>query len=279
MPTQLTVTDTLYSRTRDRLLEDLRLCWRASSDVQPLIGFRDLIVADEEARSFGNGLEQVSRHYSIDRAFVIRKKDANTLPECWVDVEEENYRNIFHAFLRNYLGFPKATRLPPEAHIDHVLSRERAKSIYGMTFVRLALAKGDVNSTFGSMWEKSAESNALLTRTLFQEHSDTPPRAAHLYWPLATKAFGIEAPRDPTMPVTYILATVRQLLDLGLLEESDKDTPFGLMVGVFRLGATGIPEHNAQKRVRARLKIDGDRELTEDSPLRDWMEATVRTAR
>lgn len=273
MVRKLTTSDALFLRTRDRLLEDLRACWQAGSNTQPFIGFRDLRAAEAAASERGYEIRQVSGRYSKDRAFVLDKTDAKSLPECWVSVEEDSYRNIFHAFLRNYVDFPKATRLPRDTDIDHALSRKRAKRIYGMSYVRLTLAEGKVNSTFGSLWERNAETNALDAQCLMMGGSGPSAGRAHFIWPLATKAFGIAAPRDPAMPESYIVDVVRQLLDLGLVEDGAMEEPFGLMVGVFRLGAKGIPEHDAQRRVRARMQTGTGSTLTEDDLLGEWLGA------
>ncbi len=110
---------------------------------------------------------------------------------------------------------PRYAFLDGSIHVDHIFSKKRAERTRGMGYVRVALARGDVNSTFGRNWELNDERNYWALSTLSAdglgslEEKDWdaapqpiwPPKPIslgsyglmrHINWPMATKAFDIQ---------------------------------------------------------------------------------------
>jgi hypothetical protein len=263
MPTVLFPTDPYVIALKENALADLRECWCVDTDRQPYVAVAHLEAADMVARMQGLHIENLPGEDDRDKGFVFEKVRPGGQPECWVSVNKDvDYRGLFHKFLNKYYDLPRDALLDGSIHVDHIFSRKRAERTHGMSYVRVALARGDVNSTFGRNWELNDERNHAASSALSAdgfgslEETDCdavpqpiwPPEPIspgshglmrHINWPIATKAFDIPAPPG-IVSIPYMLGTLRELVRVKLLRPNDLQDEFGKFAAVFRMGRRGF---------------------------------------
>lgn len=292
-------TDPYFLKLQKKSLDDLRKCWGVKTNTQPVIAVADIDAAHLVARMQSLDIKPLPGKDELCDGFVFEKRAAAGQPECWVSVREQvQYRKIYLDFLKRYFDFPEGADLDGSIHVDHVFSRKRAERSYGLGYVRVTLAKGDVNSTFGRNWELHEEHNRVATFVsggefgcledyTFEtiEHKNWPPQPVpigsagqmrYITWPLATKAFGIRAPAGK-VTTDYIIETLRELVKVDLIKSADLRAPFGLYASVFRMGTPNLPHYDGQSRAKVKAITADGRELTEKDAAETWLMASLKS--
>ncbi|MEH2484535.1 hypothetical protein [Bradyrhizobium sp. AZCC 2230] len=301
MATVLFADDLYVIALKEKTLEDLRECWCVDTDRQPYVAVAHLEAAAIVAKTKGLQIEKLPDEDNLDAGFVFEKVHPGGQPECWVSLRDGvDYRGLYHRFLHRYYDLPRKSVLTGSIHVDHIFSRKRARRAHGMGYVRVALARGDVNSTFGRNCELNDERNHVAASELnagtFGSLDETdrgtaqrptgPPEPISLgshglmrniTWPMATKAFDIPAP-DGIVSTSYMLGTIRELFRIKLLGPDDVQDPFGMFAAVFRMGSARLPHFEGQKRVEVRAVTTDGMVLTEANTVGEWLDASLRSS-
>lgn len=222
----------------------------------------------------------------LERSFAIARASGGVPFQCWVHIDENHYRDVFHRFLTLFHNFPPKLRLPSDIAIDHVVNRQYARKVSGEQYFLVAMAEFNINSEFGRNWERLRQENSLAPRVAgegfggladlsndFKEIEKYSQGGLYTMfsWPLAIKVFAKKAP-DRDVSLAYVLQVIKELIKEGLVRDSDLRIPFGLWLANFRAGMAGIPSYDAQMRsyIAEADAIDG---LTLESTASDWIDA------
>jgi hypothetical protein len=107
----------------------------------------------------------------------------------WVHVDNENYRDDYLRFLRDYHHLALAD-LPGSYHVDHLFNRERARALR-LPFIRMILLPGSINMSHGAGYEKSRTQGGI----------GTPGNQRGIDEIVLMKLWGVASPRK-NMPVS-----------------------------------------------------------------------------